>query len=280
MRKLKGYLFVVHPVPILGVCAVALLLGLSIADKREEYQRLLMVTAAILFSQIIVGTSNDLIDLDRDQQSQPWKPLVAGRLSGREAYGLLLTAIVLLCLTLFFLHLPVITGVLIGTAAGLAHNFLTKGTKFDWLSYLVGFVVLPITVWLALGRWNVQQVLIFFPAVFLMLAVFLARDVPDIDGDTNAGGNGLAVRLGTKKSIRVICFCLILAGLVAAAVFSSVAVNPIILFTGMVVYFFITLVNVYLYLGNASIAVLRANFRLTVSSAVILVGCSLFALKA
>jgi 4-hydroxybenzoate polyprenyltransferase len=280
MRKLKGYFLVVHPVPILGVCAVALLLGFSIANTTKEYQSLLFVTAAILFSQITVGTSNDLVDFSRDQKAQPWKPLVAGMLSQRDAYIFIAVAAILLALSLFLLTPLAIVGVLIGTVAGLTHNFLTKGTKYDWLSYLAGFIILPITVWFALQRWNVQQGLIFFPAIFLMLAVFLARDVPDIASDANDDKHGLAVRLGTKKSIRIICICLILAGPVALAVFSFVAQNWIVLFAGLLIYFCITLVNVYRYLTDSSSETMRVNFRLTVVSAVILIGSCLFALKA
>lgn len=279
MRRLKGFVLLVHPVPILGVCAVGLALGLSIATTRAEFERLALALTAILFSQILVGASNDWVDFPLDKLSQPWKPLVAGMVSSRDVFIFIAADTLLLLSMVFWLTPPVIAGVAVGTFAGLAHNFWTKGTRYDWLAYLLGFAVLPVTVWLALERWKPEQGLIFVPAAFLLIAVLLARDVPDIAGDSEAGKRGLAVRLGEKQSVQAICICLPLAGVAAWAVIQFVAVNWTLWFIGLGMYLLFMLYTIYRYAVRRDNAGLRSNFRLTILCAVLLVGTCLIALK-
>lgn len=278
MRKLKGLSLLVHPLPILGVCSIALLLGLSLAQSRQEYERLLILVAAILFSQLVVGITNDLVDLEQDKLAQPWKPLVAGWVSRRDAVIFLASAMVLLGFTMFFLAPGVQLCVLVGTFAGLLHNFWLKGTRYDWLAYGLGFAALPLAVWLNLGRWKLEQALLFIPASLLLVAVMLARDLPDIENDRAAGKRGLAVRLGAQNAIYVVCTLLVLAGIAAGVALTRVPVHLNLLAIGLALYFLICLVVIYRYLASPSTLTLRANFRLTVLSTVILVAFSLFAL--
>jgi 4-hydroxybenzoate polyprenyltransferase len=279
MRRLKGFVLLVHPVPILAVCAVGLLLGLSIAATPAEFERLALALAAIFFSQLLVGATNDWCDLPQDKISQPWKPLVAEMVSARDVLAFVVVDTLLLLSMALWLAPPVIAGVAVGTFAGLAHNFWTKGTRFDWLAYLLGFAALPVTVWLALQRWKPEQAFILVPAAFLLIAVLLARDVPDIAGDSDAGKKGLAVRLGAKQSIRAICVCLSLAGAAAWVVLRFVAVNRSLWFIGLGIYFLIVLFTIYRYAVRSDNAGLRSNFRLTILCAVLLVGTCLFALN-
>ena len=280
MRSFKGYVLLVHPIPILGVCAVALLLGVSIATTRAEYERLALALLAILLSQILVGASNDVIDLPQDRLSQPWKPLVAGFLPMRHVYVFIAADVILLAALLFWLGLPVSVGVAVGTFAGLAHNLWTKGTRSDVLTYALGFLSLPITIWLALHRWKPEQALLFVPAAFLMVAVLLARDVPDIHADGAVGKKSLAVRLGAKQTTHVICACLLLAGIAAFLTMQLAPVNFMLLSGGLVIYFLLAAVTVYRYLGKTDEGLLRTNFRLALVGAVFLIGVCLFALKA
>ncbi len=279
VRKLKGFVLLVHPLPILGVCSIALLLGLSLADTRQQTERLLLVVAAIFFSQLVVGITNDLVDLEQDKLAQPWKPLVAGWLTKRDAVIFLSSAIVLLSCALFLLMPGAQACVLVGTFAGLLHNFWLKGTRYDWLAYALGFLALPLAVWLELGRWQVEQALLFIPASFLLAANIVARDLPDIESDRAAGKRSLAVRLGEQKAIYVVCIGLILAGIAAGVALTRVPLNLNLFALGLALYFLISLVITYRYLTSLSVSTLRANFRLVLVSAVTLVAFSLFALR-
>ncbi|MBI4675199.1 MAG: UbiA family prenyltransferase [Chloroflexi bacterium] len=256
-----------------------MLLGLSLARTSQQYERLLILVAAIMSSQIIVGVTNDLVDLEQDAKSQPWKPLVAELVTKTDAYRFVLAAVILLGVWLIVLEPVVSLLIIVGTIAGLAHNFWLKGTRFDWLSYFSGFTVLPITVWLALNAWKMEQVLMIFPSSFLLVAVILARDLPDIESDRAAGMNGLAARLGTKRAVYAVCFCLGMAALLAFLVSALVAMNAMVLSIGLILFAFMSLLNITRYLARPSHPTLRANFRLTVVSAVTLVGFCLFALR-
>lgn len=279
MQKLKGLVLLVHPLPILGVCAMATALGLSLAQTRAHYALLAVLVAAIFFSQLIVGSTNDIVDLEADKSAQPWKPLVAGWITTRDAYFFVGGAIFCLSITLFFLKPIVQVCVLIGTFAGLLHNFWLKGTRLDWLAYALGFAILPLTVWLQLERWQVTHALLFVPASFLLFAVTLARDLPDIEGDRAAGKKSLAVRLGAQKTIRVVCACLLLAALAAAVTLTRAPLNLNLFASGLALYVLIALVLCYRYFSNASPANWRVNFRLAVLGTVTLITFGLFALE-
>jgi 4-hydroxybenzoate polyprenyltransferase len=278
MRRLQALMLVFHPLPVCGVCALATLLGLSASREPINWQRLALVVAAIFCSQVIVGASNDLVDLPLDRRSQPWKPLVAGAITPREVYALMAMAFVLMVWCMAWLGASVSALISIGTSAGLSHNFLTKGTRFDWASYVLGFTVLPLAVWSTIEKIPVAQLALIPVGMCLLPAVILARDLPDIAHDRDAGRRGLAVRLGHHRSVSVLGACLSVAPLVDALAITFVGFNARVFIAGLSMYVALLCLIVIRY-RTPTESTLRINFRLTMLNAIVLIASSLFAIQ-
>jgi 4-hydroxybenzoate polyprenyltransferase len=278
MRRLQAWVLVFHPLPVCGVCALATMLGLSASPDPSKLPCLALVIAAIFCSQVVVGASNDLVDLPLDRRSQPWKPLVAGAITTHEVYALIALAFVLMVWCMLWLGASVSVFIVSGTIAGLSHNFLTKGTRFDWASYTLGFTVLPLVVWSAIEKIPIAQLTLLPTGVCLLPAVIIARDLPDITHDQDAGKNGLAVRLGQRRSVFVLGLCMSVAPVVAVLAINMVGFDARVFVAGLSIYLILLCIILTRY-RSAAETTLRTNFRLTMGNAIVLIASSLFAIQ-
>jgi 4-hydroxybenzoate polyprenyltransferase len=254
------------------------MLGLSASSDPSKLPRLALVVAAIFCSQVVVGASNDLVDLPLDRRSQPWKPLVAGTITTHEVYALIALAFVLMVWCMLWLGASVSVFVVLGTVAGFSHNFLTKGTHLDWLAYALGFTVLPLAVWGAIGAIPIAHLTLLPTGVCLLPAVIIARDLPDITHDQDAGQRGLAVRLGQRRSVFVLGLCMSIAPVVAMLTLNRVGFDARVFIAGLCSYLILLCIILVRYRSSAE-TTLRMNFRWTMVNAIVLIASSLFAMQ-
>jgi 4-hydroxybenzoate polyprenyltransferase len=202
-----------HRGPTLAVTAVAALLALS---ARLDGPTVAVAVLAVLTGQLVIGWSNDLIDLGRDVHvGRSDKPLVAGdvRVSTvRGALALAGAATVALSLALGppagLTHLVLVVG------GGLAYNAALKATPWSWLPYAMAFGALPAVLTLAetppvLPSWEV-------PAAGALLGVgaHFVNVLPDLADDAATGVRGLPHRLGARRSQHAATGALVLASAV------------------------------------------------------------------
>lgn len=210
----RGLSLACHPLPTAAVTLLALLLAAGAGGPRET----VVVAAAVLCGQLVIGWHNDLLDVARDRASgRADKPLVRGEVSPltvRIALGGALVLTVLLSLRSgSWLGVALHVGLVVGS--GLAYNAGLKATVFSWVPYAVAFGALPAFVWLSVGRgaapWWVVTV-----GALLGVGAHLLNVLPDLDEDLRAGIHGLPHRIGAGPS-RMMATLLLVVGTVLLA---------------------------------------------------------------
>lgn len=187
-----------HGGPALAVTALsaAIALGTGLGPGRTA-----LVVAAVLTSQLSIGWSNDLLDLERDRAvGRTDKPLVGGALRPgfiRALCGVALAATAVLGLLCGWAAALVH---LVNTASGWAYNLGLKATVWSWLPYAVAFGGLPVFVALAAQpaawppAWQVAA------GALLGVGAHFLNVVPDLEDDERTGVRGLPHRLGNRAS--------------------------------------------------------------------------------
>lgn len=201
---MRAILVMLHPIPVLAVllatAAFAIILGSPLSPG--TFLRVVGTMAGI---QMAIGALNDYVDLPLDRQTKPWKPLVAGDLRPATALWLTvggLTAALVLVAPLGMLPSSL---AMLGAGAGVIYNLYLKPTIWSWLPYLIAVPLLPIWIWTALRGWDARLIWLYPLGAFMVVALYLADTLPDIQADTRYGVQGLAHRLGERRA-RVICW--------------------------------------------------------------------------
>jgi 4-hydroxybenzoate polyprenyltransferase len=188
-----------HIGPTITVTTGAALL--SVASGLEG-SRLALVTAAVLAGQLVIGWSNDLLDVGRDTAvHRSDKPLATGELTTQAvsvALGVAAVAAVGLSAALGWrsalLHLVAVVG------SGVGYNLGLKATAWSWLPYAVAFGSLPAVVSLAASKPEPPAAWIVVTAMALGTAAHFLNTLPDLADDAATGINGLPQRIGGRRS--------------------------------------------------------------------------------
>lgn len=210
----RGLALTCHPVPTAAVTVLALVLAVGAGGPGQ----VVVVVAAVLAGQLVIGWDNDLRDAARDLAAgRTDKPLASGDLrplTVRAARGLALLLVVVLSLwSGSWLGLVLHVGLVVGS--GLAYNAGLKATLWSAVPYAVAFGTLPAFVWLSVGKgaapWWVVTV-----GALLGVGAHLLNVLPDLEDDVRAGIRGLPHRLGRRRS-RLLAPVLLVTGTVLLA---------------------------------------------------------------
>jgi len=206
-----------HPFPTLMNMLATLLFAALALGTSPGWRVAVPLALAIGGSQAAIGIANDLADRALDRATKRSKPLAAGRVTLREAWVLLGVALVTATLGAARFG-PLSLGlVALGTGLGLAYDLRLKRTALSWLPYLLAIPLEPIWVWVALGRFTPRLLWLYPIGGALLLALHLANALADWRGDSAAGVNGLAQRLGRRRSQTILRVAALLpAGLATA----------------------------------------------------------------
>ena len=279
LRRLQACWLMIHPFPVMMVVTLATVLAVATAREATDLSRLARAIATLFFSQVVVGMSNDYHDRLLDAEGQPWKPLARGIVTPNEARVLIGCAFVLMLGFSASLGPLLVLLALLGTFAGILYNFWLRGTPLSWFPYVFGFVVLPVSVWVSIERFDIRQLVLVPIALPLLVGVHLAQTLPDIETDLAVGVRGFAATLGRGRGVLAVWSTLIGAQLIALVSAWALASNTLIVLVTVGASFALVAASIGLYHVRPSSATLRMIFRLVAPSAVILVGGWLAALK-
>jgi 4-hydroxybenzoate polyprenyltransferase len=213
--KAVGAVLMIHPFPVMMVVTLAAVLAVATAREATDLSRLARAIATLFFSQVVVGMSNDYHDRLLDAEGQPWKPLARGIVTPNEARVLIGSAFVLMLGFSASLGPLVVLLALLGTFAGILYNFWLRGTPLSWFPYVFGFVVLPISVWVSIERFDIRQLVLVPIGLPLLVGVHLAQTLPDTETDLALGVRGFAATLGRGRGVLTVWSTLIGAQLIA-----------------------------------------------------------------
>jgi 4-hydroxybenzoate polyprenyltransferase len=279
LRRLQGYWLMIHPFPVMMVITFAAILAIVTARDALDLSRLVRTVAALFFSQVVVGISNDYHDRLLDAQGQPWKPLARGIVTPNEARALIALAFVLMLACAVLLGPIALSFVLLGTLAGQIYNFRLRGTPFSWLPYVLGFIILPIFVGVAMERFDARQLALVPIGLPLLFAVHLAQTLPDLETDRVLGVRGVAVTLGHTRGVTAMwrAWAGAQALALASAALLGLDLGFVLIATGISLA--LEVASIVMYHHGATSSTLRVIFRLIAASAVILVAGWLLGLK-
>lgn len=212
----------IHPFPTLLNVAATAGLAFVAAGGDPPGSVLLRMLLLMFCAQSAIGITNDLFDRELDAATKPWKPLVTGAVSPRQAQVLasgLAAATVALAATLGAWSLTLAA---LGLACGLAYDVRLKRTLLSAVPFMVAIPTLPLWVWVTLGEWRQDLWWLLPLGALLGLALHLVNTLPDIEGDAAHGVRGLAHALGAPASGAVAWTSYV------AAIMLSLAIAPIV----------------------------------------------------
>lgn len=206
LATLRGLLFVIHPFPaflnalagtVFYLMAVTLVQGVAVASM---FLSILLVHASI-------GSMNDYWDIDLDTKTRPEKPIVRGDINPLATLLLSVLAAIGGALLALLFNWPTLLVALVVLVSGMAYNFWAKGTIYSWVPYAVFIPALPVWAFVAADAYT-PMVLFSFPLGALMsFALNVANTIPDLEGDTQYGLQGMAHRLGLRRSLLAVWLC-------------------------------------------------------------------------
>lgn len=213
MRHPLGRLALLHPFPsALDASLVAILSVVSGADTLTAAT----LAIAMFGFQVSIGALNDLVDAPSDAHARPAKPIPAGMVSRRAAWMVVVGGGAI-GLGLSLLVSPVAFALgSAGYACGVAYDLRLKRMGLGWVAFSAAFPLLLLYAWTGSGGGLPPG----WPALLPLAAaagpaLHLANALTDLDEDVAAGGHGLAVRLGRRRSILVMAVLTVVVHLMA-----------------------------------------------------------------
>lgn len=205
-----------HPGPTVAVTVLAALL--AVGAGHDGATTLLLVTA-VLFGQLSIGWSNDLIDADRDRQVRRRdKPLATGDLALRPVRVALVVVLGVCVVASLACGLASgITHLVLGVGSGWSYNAVLKRTVWSWLPYALAFGTLPAVVELALSPPGLPPAWMMVTGALLGAGAHLVNVLPDLEDDAATGVAGLPHRLGRRRSQVAATILLTVASAVAVS---------------------------------------------------------------
>ncbi|PKN80235.1 MAG: hypothetical protein CVU47_09405 [Chloroflexi bacterium HGW-Chloroflexi-9] len=189
----------VHPFPSIVVALLTVAL-IPLADRDAPLRLYPLLGGAMLLFQFTIGLVNDLVDLEEDRRTKPWKPLARGAITVRHVQWLAVGCGVLGLTLTAALPLAAVVIAICGLSTGLAYDLWLKETPLSWLPYSLALPLLPIWVYVATGEWRPLLWWAFPLGAALGLALHLSNEAPDVG---RAGVKGLPGRLGPAWSRRL-----------------------------------------------------------------------------
>lgn len=221
LRVIHAYLRLPHAVPIIVVMSATAAFTVIAADGLPARATLVDLLLAMLCAQIVIGTVNELADVETDAWVKPNKPIPAGLVSRRGARTLALIA--LAGMVWFSAHLGWEALVLcaLGTVVGVSYSLWFKRSLLAWLPYFVALPLLPIWVFTATAGFDARLLMLYPLGAVSVAAVHLSQSLPDIAADRASGVRNLTSALGEQTSFLLCIISKVLSALIAIAAAST-----------------------------------------------------------
>ncbi len=214
----RAYVVLTHPLPIAIVLAATAAFAVLFAGGMPPLHLSVALLLAMLGGQLAIGALNELVDVELDAATKPWKPIPSGAVSRRGAAAVLVGGLGMMVLCGASLGGAALLLLTLGTGLGLAYDLWLKRTPWSWLPYVLALPLLPVWVRTAMLGFEARLLLLYPLGIGAVAAVHLAQALPDCVGDRAAGLRNPVSRLGERRSLAVAC------GLASSAPLAAIAV--------------------------------------------------------
>ena len=274
IHLLKALIELSHPVAVLIWGSATWLFAIIATHGSISTVLLLKLIVVVISSQVIIGATNEYADRFIDAELKPWRPIPSGRVSERTSIALAIAFFIVMIAVAYSLGPIGVVGALLGTCAGLAHNFIFKKTAFSWVPFVVGYTLHPIWIWTVTGNfsWNIGRLPVYaFP---LIIGLHFADQLPDVS-EYDLGVYGLVHRLGLKQAFRVTISMLLISPLVMLVpfvVFDTLQNEKRLVYTiGVVAYYSLLGLAIWLYTSIEGRGGAKRAFRAVEAGSLILI---------
>ena len=231
-RTVRAYVLLTHPLPLAIVMATTAAFAVLFAGGLPPLPVGGALLLAMLGGQLAIGAVNELVDVELDAATKPWKPIPSGMVSQRGAWTVVALGLGMMGVFGAALGGAALLLLVLGTGLGLAYDLWLKRTAWSWLPYVLALPLLPVWVRTAVLGFDARLLLLFPLGMGAVAAVHLAQALPDCDGDRAAGLRNPVSRLGEKRSLTAACR--LAASAPAAAIAVMVAIPGAGVRTGIV----------------------------------------------
>jgi 4-hydroxybenzoate polyprenyltransferase len=212
---LRAYVEMLHLPPILMVLLATTAFATIAEGGLPPAGRLAPYLLAVLGTQMAIGIHNDYCDRRLDALAKPWRALPRRLVSPTFALELA----VVLTVTGLALALPLGMRVVglgaLGTGAGFTYNARLKGTALAWVPFWIALPAMAIASFELVHQYRDQLLLAYVIGLPLVVSVYIADQIIDIESDRRLGVRGLVASLGQVKA-RLLCWGALAAGYVLA----------------------------------------------------------------
>lgn len=224
-RTLRGYLLLPHLTPVIVVEAATLLFAIVAWRGVPPLSLMAPLLLGMLGGQLAIGATNELADFPFDVAGKPDKPLPRGDVSVRGAQGMVLIGLAMMVGFGLALGPTAFSLLALGTGLGIAYDLWLKRTAWSWLPYLLALPLLPIWVFVALGRPEPRLLLLYPLGALATIGVHFAQALPDVAIDREAGMTSPTSRLGSRWTFALAWMATLSAPLLALAVGPSIGMS-------------------------------------------------------
>jgi geranylgeranylglycerol-phosphate geranylgeranyltransferase len=214
-RALQAVIELLHPAPIAVVLVAATGFCAAAVRGRPPARRLGPLLIAISLTQLAISIHNDYCDRGLDAATKPWRMIPRGALSPRAAITAAGAFVALGLLIAVPLGGVAVALVALGTSAGLAYNAYFKRSVWTWLPFWIALPTLPVCAFVAMRRFQPRLCLAYLLGAPLVLGVYLADTLSDLESDRAHGIRGLAQTLGPGPA-RLACWISVASAIVLA----------------------------------------------------------------
>jgi len=219
-RRLAAYVQLLHLPPVAFVLLAST--GFLVAAEHgwPPTSTLAPFLTAVLLTQLAISLHNDYCDRQLDSVTKPWRALPSGLLSPASALAAAVALTALGLLAAWSIGRTVMLLLAACTAAGFLYNAWLKRTLWTWVPFWLALPTLAVCAFTAVGRLPSHLWLAYVIGAPLVLSIYLADTLMDIEADTTLGVHGLAQWLGTPLA-RAMCWAGIALALGLAIALSS-----------------------------------------------------------
>jgi 4-hydroxybenzoate polyprenyltransferase len=204
-----GLVRAAHAGPCVAVTTLTTVLAVEAGNSAATC---VVVAAALLSGQLLIGWTNDRLDVGADTTAgRTEKPLVDGDVSLHTLDRCRLAALVAVVVLSLLLGWRAGLLHLFAVGCGLAYDYRLKRTWLSFLPYALAFGALPGIATLARPDHALPAGWAVLAAALLGVAANLTNALPDLAADRLTGVNGLPNRLGARWSMALAIVLLVAA---------------------------------------------------------------------